>query len=824
MVSGSDPNAPVQWWNAKCMTVSCPYCEKTHRHGFPGDGDGRIQYDGIRRRSDCSPQAGGGEYTVVFPFDVVRNKAGYEINKQEGTFVSANFLAKQAGDANSGVASRPNDNELSRGAEAARQKRPQFSDGSTRTATMEFSGKQITFDICDVKETISACINGEVNRVEAYLNKFQGTGDYTIFLHGEGHDGNTALCLAAMEKTPGMVALLLKHGSDVNARNHEGRTPLMEAALWGRRENVRILLKHRADKTLRDQAGKLAIDLAKPSEANEEERYHRVKDYQEVMHLVRQDQRQIVCMLNDPLTQDQLFGFGASEDQGPRYDVQPGNLIALVTPIAQLADAGEQTEGWNHVALLDRGGQFPPVYASSRDIDRDNETMVGGRSLRQSVIKIASLVGHQLPPVRNQDHDESDQCSVDHAEKQLIAYFIDKHLFLPDDVVNENELDDLLRWRDEYGYGETDDEEDADEVRRIALTQLKRVQPPVCLKRATILSSTAVCSDCKEFCRRVNDHFGLELFLRSRVEEIWFIPREEVLFGDEISEGSFGKVYRGKWNGTKVVIKCVKIDGQSDVDKRKFLREMFVREVDIWEKARHPNIVRFCGACNVGLSWFIVSEYASGRTLPQYLHKHGRSLVWRQLHEVALGLLYLHKNGIIHSDIKSNNILVSKNGKAMLNDFGLSFEQSKSRLNVKKWGAVQWRPPEYVLENGAGPSFAGDVYSLGMCIVEAVTGRGSPWEPITDSQVKTFLQNKEMMPRPPEMSDTEWELVERMCAFEPSERMPLADVIVLLKDLADKEKEQERKNPALPSGRTPSSISRLPKYALGSKTMWSSNN
>lgn len=221
-----------------------------------------------------------------------------------------------------------------------------------------------------------------------------------------------------------------------------------------------------------------------------------------------------------------------------------------------------------------------------------------------------------------------------------------------------------------------------------------------------------------------------------------------------------------------------------------------------------------------------MSENASGGTLRVYLHKHreaGRSLVWRKLHEVALGLLYLHKNGIIHSDIKSNNILVSKNGKAMLIDFGLSFEQSGSRLNVKNWGAVQWRPPEYVVENGAGPSFAADVYSLGMCIVEAVTGRNTPWGSIEDEQVKTFLRNKEMMPRPPEMSDTEWKLVERMCVFEPSERMPLADVIVRLEDLANKEKEREQGNQTLSSGQTPSSISRLPRYASDSATMLASS-
>uniref|UniRef100_K3WNN1 Uncharacterized protein n=1 Tax=Globisporangium ultimum (strain ATCC 200006 / CBS 805.95 / DAOM BR144) TaxID=431595 RepID=K3WNN1_GLOUD len=215
--------------------------------------------------------------------------AGYEINKQEGVFVSANFLAEQAGDANSGVASRPNDNELSRETEAARQKRPQFSDGSKRT---QHNWKK-PYEICVVEEAVSACFHGKIDSVQKYLNKFQGTDDYKIFLHGEDHNGHTALHLVVMEQDPDMADLLLRHGSDVNARDHKGRTPLMEAALWGRRENVRVLLEHKADKTLRDKSGKLAIDLAQHSKDNAEERARRVEKYKEETYLAWQDRSQI---------------------------------------------------------------------------------------------------------------------------------------------------------------------------------------------------------------------------------------------------------------------------------------------------------------------------------------------------------------------------------------------------------------------------------------------------------------------------------------------------------------------------------------------------
>lgn len=63
-----------------------------------------------------------------------------------------------------------------------------------------------------------------------------------LFIHGVGKDGNTALLIAACEKYPAIVKLLLERGADPNFQSKEGRTPLMEAALWGRRENVEHLL------------------------------------------------------------------------------------------------------------------------------------------------------------------------------------------------------------------------------------------------------------------------------------------------------------------------------------------------------------------------------------------------------------------------------------------------------------------------------------------------------------------------------------------------------------------------------------------------------
>ncbi|KAG7382127.1 Leucine-rich repeat serine/threonine-protein kinase 2 [Phytophthora pseudosyringae] len=134
----------------------------------------------------------------------------------------------------------------------------------------------------------------------------------------------------------------------------------------------------------------------------------------------------------------------------------------------------------------------------------------------------------------------------------------------------------------------------------------------------------------------------------------------------------------------------------------------------------HPHVVRLFGACHVGRPFF-VCEYATNGTLVSYLNKYPDQL-WVKLHEAALGVQYLHTRSVVHGDLKGNNIVVGSDKKAKVTDFGLSSVTSSDVGLTKPTvsAAWNWVAPECLFDAKVRPTFASDVYSLGMRIAEAL--------------------------------------------------------------------------------------------------------
>ncbi|TMW69722.1 hypothetical protein Poli38472_001878 [Pythium oligandrum] len=253
----------------------------------------------------------------------------------------------------------------------------------------------------------------------------------------------------------------------------------------------------------------------------------------------------------------------------------------------------------------------------------------------------------------------------------------------------------------------------------------------------------------------------------------WYISPESIekRDGPAFAVGGFGKAYLDKWQHTDVVEKEI-----SELEMRRFLGE-----VTLWCELRHPNVVQFLGANDQKEPYFIVSAYATKGDLMSILaneKKNGRDVMWQKLYEAAAGLSHLHRRGIVHGDLKGDNILVNESGTAMLVDFGLSFNESGSHLVATELkdslGAMAWRAPEFVNPTKVRPTHKSDVYSLGMCIIEAVTGE-KPWGKCVDNhEIRECLLNGEVKVAKPEaMTDAQWELVKQMISPLPTDRPDL---------------------------------------------------
>ncbi|KAK1937116.1 Serine/threonine-protein kinase STY13 [Phytophthora citrophthora] len=279
----------------------------------------------------------------------------------------------------------------------------------------------------------------------------------------------------------------------------------------------------------------------------------------------------------------------------------------------------------------------------------------------------------------------------------------------------------------------------------------------------------------------------------------WFLSPKEVLFDPDqpFSRGSYGTVHKGKWLDTQVVVKNV-------IVKEDVTGDLFRGEVAIWYSLNHPHIVNLYGAYHLGGKPFFVCEHASFGRLDSYLCRRENGKVnvteaWQKLYEAALGLQYLHQRGIIHQDLKCDNILVGSDGRAKLTDFGLSSQMLRQNPHnfvggiSKPVGAVRWKAPELLKaaksSGGKGiPSMEADIFSFGMCIVQAVTGK-FPWgKKYLDPVVSYKVRKGELPKKPKAFTPLQWKLITHMCAFDPQKRPRVATVVKALGIIVSSEK------------------------------------
>ncbi|WJX22863.1 Chitin elicitor receptor kinase 1 [Trifolium repens] len=187
-----------------------------------------------------------------------------------------------------------------------------------------------------------------------------------------------------------------------------------------------------------------------------------------------------------------------------------------------------------------------------------------------------------------------------------------------------------------------------------------------------------------------------------------------------IGRGGFGSVYYAELRNEKAAIK--KMDMQASKE--------FLAELKVLTHVHHLNLVRLIGYCVEG-SLFLVYEYIENGNLSQHLRGTEKDpLSWPARVQIALdsarGLEYIHEHTVpvyIHRDVKSANILIDKNFRGKVADFGLTklTEYGSSSLQTRLVGTFGYMPPEYAQYGEVSPKI--DVYAFGVVLFELISGK-----------------------------------------------------------------------------------------------------
>ncbi|KAI0752515.1 kinase-like domain-containing protein [Daedaleopsis nitida] len=250
--------------------------------------------------------------------------------------------------------------------------------------------------------------------------------------------------------------------------------------------------------------------------------------------------------------------------------------------------------------------------------------------------------------------------------------------------------------------------------------------------------------------------------------------------GELIGKGTYSRVYLAMNTTTGDIITAKQVEIPQKVDSNVSPSSetdagVLMRESEILQDLDHPHIVQYLGYEETPSMSSLFLEYVPGGSVSHYLRTGGRfdDIVSKSFAaQILSGLEYLHAQGIVHRNLKSDNILVDPNGVCKISNFGFAKhadDTSTIASSTSMAGSAYWVAPEVLNTNGQGLTPKIDIWSLGCVVFEMWTGR-RPW---SEQQV---VPNPPPLPADVTLSASGEEFRTKCFAVDPINRSTAAEL------------------------------------------------
>lgn len=247
--------------------------------------------------------------------------------------------------------------------------------------------------------------------------------------------------------------------------------------------------------------------------------------------------------------------------------------------------------------------------------------------------------------------------------------------------------------------------------------------------------------------------------------------------GKTLGKGSFSTVREGKHLQNEQLV-AIKIIQKSSILQQEKVRKRFCSEIKVQKGLNHPNIVRCLEWMETERNFYLVLELVQGETMREYLKKRNRideeeaKII---LIQICSAVNYMHNKGILHRDLKLDNMVLENDGKVKITDFGLSTNLDGLENRLQFCGSPSFIAPEVLCKRSY--TTASDIWSLGVNLFYLLTGN----LPFTMESKNNFtslyfsiLQGCEI---PQTLSNDCQDLLRRMLMKEESQRISMAEIL-----------------------------------------------